>query len=232
MPHCDEDDIALMALGEPARPSDAEHLSTCAQCQQRLDDLTALVRMSRDVISADLPQVPPTLVWEGILEGVAEPASVTPLRTAAPASPRRGPRWLLLAAAAVLGVIVGGVGTALVVTRDAPAELIAQGELAPVGESPVTGTAAVQMSAAGETLTVSIPGLSSPGDGYYEVWMATPDTSTMVAIGTLNPGETATYTLPAGMSVAAYPVVDVSLEHFDGDNTHSATSIVRGTLQS
>jgi anti-sigma-K factor RskA len=67
-------------------------------------------------------------------------------------------------------------------------------------------------------------------DGYYEVWMATPDASTMVAIGTLNPGEEAVLTLPAGMDTAAFPLVDVSVEHFDGDAGHSAVSVVRGQL--
>jgi hypothetical protein len=52
----------------------------------------------------------------------------------------------------------------------------------------------------------------------------------MVAIGTLNPGETARFTLPAGMDASAFPVVDVSVEHFDGDAGHSATSVSRGVL--
>ena len=80
-------------------------------------------------------------------------------------------------------------------------------------------------------LTVSVPDLPQVDDGYYEVWMATADTSTMVAIGTLSPGAEAHFTLPAGMDLGSFPVVDVSVEHFDGDTGHSAVSVVRGDLQ-
>ena len=33
-----------------------------------------------------------------------------------------------------------------------------------------------------------------------------------------------------GLDPAAFPVVDVSVEHFDGDAGHSAVSVVRGQL--
>ena len=36
--------------------------------------------------------------------------------------------------------------------------------------------------------------------------------------------------LPAGISLADYPVVDISAEPYDGDPTHSTDSVVRGTL--
>jgi len=32
------------------------------------------------------------------------------------------------------------------------------------------------------------------------------------------------------MDVAEFPLVDVSIEHFDGDAGHSADSVVRGLL--
>jgi hypothetical protein len=38
------------------------------------------------------------------------------------------------------------------------------------------------------------------------------------------------FPLPAGMDMQAFPVVDISVEQFDGDVTHSADSVVRGTL--
>ena len=76
----------------------------------------------------------------------------------------------------------------------------------------------------------AVPELPAVEDGYYEVWMATADAGTMVAIGTLNPGEEAVLTLPAGMQTADFPLVDVSLEHYDGDPSHSAVSVVRGLL--
>ena len=83
----------------------------------------------------------------------------------------------------------------------------------------------------GAVLTVAVPDLPGVDDGYYEVWMATADAGTMVAIGTLNPGQEGQYALPEGMDVVSFPVVDVSVEHFDGEAGHSATSVVRGQLQ-
>jgi hypothetical protein len=32
------------------------------------------------------------------------------------------------------------------------------------------------------------------------------------------------------MQMASFPLVDVSVEHFDGDPSHSAVSVVRGVL--
>jgi anti-sigma-K factor RskA len=78
-------------------------------------------------------------------------------------------------------------------------------------------------------LNVSMPGLPSP-DGYYEVWMLAPDASKMISVGVLGAGEQSAFPLPAGMQLADYPVVDISLEKYDGDVTHSADSLVRGQL--
>ena len=109
-------------------------------------------------------------------------------------------------------------------------DVVASAQLAPVDGAGFAGTATVSREGEAKVLTVEVPDLPAQSDGYYEVWMATPDTTTMVAIGTLNPGETGRFTLPAGMDAADFPVVDVSVEHFDGDAGHSATSVARGTL--
>ncbi len=68
-------------------------------------------------------------------------------------------------------------------------------------------------------------------DGYYEVWMATADAGTMIALGTLAPGTEATFVLPGGLDPDTFPGVDGSHEHFDGDPEHSAESLVRGQLR-
>lgn len=52
----------------------------------------------------------------------------------------------------------------------------------------------------------------------------------MISIGMLDASEGGKFPLPAGIDLAAFPVVDISLERFDGDVTHSADSILRGTL--
>jgi hypothetical protein len=94
----------------------------------------------------------------------------------------------------------------------------------------VSGAARIERVGATTTLSVEVPGLPAVDDGYYEVWMATADAGTMVAVGTLDADGTGSITLPGGMDVAEFPLVDVSIEHFDGDAGHSADSVVRGLL--
>lgn len=36
--------------------------------------------------------------------------------------------------------------------------------------------------------------------------------------------------LPDGLDLAEFPIVDISLEQFDGDPTHSGDTIIRGIL--
>jgi hypothetical protein len=40
-----------------------------------------------------------------------------------------------------------------------------------------------------------------------------------------------TFTVPPGVSIEEYPVVDISLEPYDGDPGHSHESLLRGTLE-
>lgn len=231
MSHCDDDELALIAIGESASPEDEAHLSTCARCQSRLDQLAAVARAVREIEPDDRPIAPPESVWQGITAELSADTGA-PVTSLDDARQRRRPRlWLVAASAAAVGVLVGGGLVAVVNSTSSPDQLVASGTLDPIDNSGVTGTATVETGSAGTALTVDVPGLAAPGDGYYEVWMATPDTTTMVAVGTLSPGAPATFTLPAGLDPSAFPVVDVSLEHFDGDAGHSATSIVRGQLK-
>jgi hypothetical protein len=229
--HCDDDELSLVALGEAPGPEDEAHLQQCPRCHSRLDQMVAVVASARGITDADRPVQPPVEVWGAITRelGVAEAGNVTSI-SAAPS--RRGARpWLLAGAAAVVGVLVGGIVTAGLLEPPSSQEIVASASLDPIDASGFVGTAAVEQRDAGAVLTVSVPDLPGVPDGYYEVWMATPDTATMVAIGTLSPGQEGTFALPAGMDVEAFPVVDVSVEHFDGDAGHSAVSVVRGQLQ-
>ncbi len=230
MLHCDDEDLSLIALGETAGFDDDAHLQSCVRCQSRLDQLTAVVASARSITDEDRPGPAPADVWTAITSelGMTTPEAVTSITSAR--SARRSRAWLIAAAAAV-GVVAGGVVTAGLSGTQNPGQLVAQAELAPMAESGFAGTATVEEGPDGPVLIVAVPDLPGVDDGYYEVWMATADAGTMVAIGTLNPGQQGQYPLPAGMDVSAFPVVDVSVEHFDGDAGHSATSVVRGQLQ-
>lgn len=229
MQHCDDEVLALMALGESVDAVDEAHVQQCPRCQSRVDQLAAVVATTRSLTPADRPVAPPEAVWSGISSelGLADPPSnVVPLERAR----ARRRTWVFAAAAAVVGVAIGSVVTVGLQDSGTRADVVAQATLTPIEDSGYQGSAAVETVDGQSVLVVSVPELPAMADGYYEVWMATPDTSTMVAIGTLNPGQEARFTLPTGMDMRAFPVVDVSVEAFDGDTGHSATSVVRGQL--
>ncbi len=232
MSHCDEDALALLALGEVVDSRDVEHARDCELCGARLAEYREVVRLGRTVTADDLPAAPPAEVWEAVSAEVAQDReSLGFVRSldSAPSRRRRG-GYALAAAAAVVGLVAGSVLTTSIINRPESVQVVASAALEPIGDAGVRGSAVVEKVDGGAQLKVTVPDLPAAADGYYEVWMATADTSTMVAIGNLNPGETAVYTLPVGMDLASFPVVDVSLEHFDGDPGHSVTSVVRGTL--
>lgn len=235
MSHPDEADLALIALGEPASAADAAHLAACSRCRSRVDQLGAVVSTARTITDEDRPVAPPASVWEGIVSEVGLGDSQASVTSLGERRRRRGPVLGWLVAAAAVGVLAGATLTTVVGGAGSTdgtdgAQLLATAALEPVAESAYQGTAAVEQRGAEAVLRVSVPDLPPVEDGYYEVWMATPDAATMVAIGTLNPGEEAVLTLPAGMDTTAFPLVDVSVEHFDGDAGHSAVSVVRGQL--
>jgi anti-sigma-K factor RskA len=66
-------------------------------------------------------------------------------------------------------------------------------------------------------------------DGLREVWLLRADASGLVSLGLLD-GATGRFSIPAGIDLAEFPVVDVSAEPADGNPGHSGDSIVRGTL--
>ncbi len=76
-------------------------------------------------------------------------------------------------------------------------------------------------------LQVDLPTPPS-GDGFYEVWLLGADAGA-VALGVLESG-TGRFPVPAGVDLADYATVDVSLEPLDGDPAHSTDSVARGAL--
>lgn len=146
------------------------------------------------------------------------PATVTDL-----ASRRRIP-WVLGAVAAAVLLVVGIVA----VVRKPAAEpaVLASVSLERLGDSG-SGTAKL-VDADGELrLRVDTADLD-PGDGFLEVWMIDTEVSKLVSLGPVRPD--GTYDLPPGLDPEQFPVIDVSVEHFDGDPTHSGDSVLRGQL--
>ena len=78
-------------------------------------------------------------------------------------------------------------------------------------------------------LEVHVAAVPDAEDGYLEVWLRDEAASRMISLGTVSTQD-AVLTVPEGVRLAEYPVVDVSHEHFDGDPTHSGTSLWVGEM--
>jgi hypothetical protein len=234
-PHLDPELIALLALGET--PGTAEegaaarrHLERCPTCRAEVDELSVVSRQARLVTPGDTLVPPPPAVWDAVAAEVGRSAVAPP--SAVPA-PRRRISWLATAAAACVGLVVGGGATYAVTAaqRDAaPPTIVAEASLAPLPGATATGSAEVVTTASGPRVLVDVTGLAAP-DGYYEVWLLDPQGNRLVALGALDGSSRGSFAMPAGVAMSDYPVVDVSLEPPDGNPDHSHHSLVRGTLR-
>jgi hypothetical protein len=147
---------------------------------------------------------------------------------------RRLPRPWLLAAAAVAGLGLGAAATLALVDRFAGTggDVVATARLEPLPQWDATGSAALVVEPGGaRRLDVDLTAGGDPADpgGFHEVWLLTTDVSGLVSLGVLD-GATGSFPIPAGLDLAQFPVVDVSLEPLDGDPAHSGDSVVRGSL--
>ncbi len=232
--HVHPDDLALLALGEQAE-LDRTHLSACALCRDEVDQLRRVVTSARTVTADDTAVAPPARVWDAVaaelgLDGSASPQTDGVATVVALTRPQRRTA-LLVAAAALVGVLVGSVVTGLVLAGgDDGGGVVASADLAALPEHQGTGAAEVVGTGDNRELRLDVTGLTT-GDGFYEVWLLGADGKRLVSLGLLD-GSTASFPLPSQVDLADFPVVDVSLEPADGNPAHSGDSIVRGTLSS
>lgn len=243
MQHCDAEDLALLALNEPAPdPAVATHVHECAQCRAEVDELSKVVAIGRSIQVADQPVAPPQRVWEGITADlgtatgstVGGDASVLDLA----GERRRRRRWLPTAVAAAACLVLGGVVGSVVTRYTDPGPLRPPSVVAtttldavPGGPDPqTTGVAKIEQVDGQYVLQVDATGLRSPS-GFYEVWLMNAQNSGLVAVGTFNADQTrATFPIPAGLPLTEFNSVDISDEPFDGVPGHSAVSVLRGTF--
>ena len=154
-------------------------------------------------------------------------------------------RWrgaaALTAAAATAGLLVGlglgalpgsspGVGESPGQPGRGEPTVQAQVSLQPLGDIRAEGSAVLTEESGRRSIEVVITGLPAAAAGaYYEVWLIDRGVARLVSLGPLD-AERTTFPVPAGLDLAAYPVLDVSVETFDGDPGHSSDSVVRGIL--
>ena len=260
MQHLDPERLTLLALSEPAEVEDAEltaHLEQCVLCRSEVETLRRTVDLARETVDyRDEEPRAPEAVWTRISAdlGLADASADSgpgPDAHERPsgrhhrpdgdvvgpegAAPRLGrSRWgpvVALAAAVAVGVVGtlvavrpwgSGTGTPAVASSTATLEPVAGG---PGG---VSGRAVVREGQDGPELDVSAAGLPLQ-QGYYEVWVFD-GARNMVSVGVLGPGSAATLPLPPTLDLRTYHVIDISEERYDGDQTHSKASVLRGTL--
>ena len=165
------------------------------------------------------------------------PEQPQPLPPVVPISSRNRRRvWPLLVAAVLVGIIGGfGAGALSNLFGDRFAT-VAEADLEPLPGQQGAGSARVEVSSDGQRDIVvtladgAVP--SAPGDASLrEVWLLNADASGLVSLGLLD-GSSGRFVLPAGVDIDQFPLVDVSIEHADGDPGHSGDSVVRGQLHS
>lgn len=231
--HVDPDLLALLALGEEvARPSDRDHIAGCPTCAEDLKNLSRAATIGRSTLDAGELIEPAPRVWSRIAEEVglpAEPAVASAVVSPLPERSRR--RWMpaLVAACVAVGLASGALIT-WAALRPASETVLASATLDAFPAWPgASGTAQVTASPdGGRTISVELDDPDS-NDGYREVWLITSDTTKLVSLGVVR-GSEGTFTIPDGIDITSYDLVDISAEPFDGDPAHSGDSIVRGQL--
>ncbi|MBG6225432.1 hypothetical protein IWX63_002004 [Arthrobacter sp. CAN_A2] len=247
MQHLDPDAVGLAALGEPLEPLSAEHLGQCGTCAAEVDGLHSVVAIAKADGSVSVLERPDPAVWEAIKAELGLPAglradgaesrsgSSTNVRSLAAARELPGrrsrqfsTRWLAVAAG--VGVLVGG-GALWGWESLRPGEnvvILAQAELDPLPGFSGSGEATISRADNGiRSLDVDLTGATP--EGFRQVWLIAPDLQEMYSVGLLE-ADHGSFTVPADIDLAQYPIVDISDEPFDGDPAHSSVSMVRGTI--
>ncbi len=237
MSHLDDEVIAAAALGEQIDAEQRAHLEACTLCAGHLHDIEDLAARAGSVHRPEPLLVPPARVWDAIVAELAsdepQPAAASgtaPPGELAPVTPirRRFSGWLVAAAASV-GLVVGGVGVGLFLASADDVVVVASAPLANLQTEAPAGTAQVENRPDGSQVLVVDTEYKTVSDGDLEVWLIDPNIEGMVSLGFLTSSH-AEFAIPPGYDPAAYPIVDISIEPRDGVPTHSGDSIVRGVL--
>jgi len=253
--HPDDETLAVVALGEPPDDLVAAHVAGCSQCRAEVDSFARVVTAGRSLDSSyERLEVPPRAVWDRIAADLGINPALLPDATGAPAaavvadaevhqlSDRRSrpparvfteggdrtrSRWGVLVAASVASALAGVGVTLGWQALDDPA-VVASAVLRPLPDKAASGDVILIGSGEERELNLRLD-VDAPSDAYLQVWLMSPDAQRMVPVGVVEDG-VGFWRVPAGLDIAEFPLVDVSIEPFDGNAAHSSDSLVRGTL--
>ncbi len=257
--HSDPDILAMMAMSEPDIPlADELHVQDCPECLEELNSLMRVTTLARSGSPLEHPlDAPGPAVWGSISRalGLAADVMPAPFETAAafetaalfepePALPiasrssgrvrrtHRRRRRLLVSALAVV-VSAGAIliaTTVLAPKSEVPKPtVLAEARLKALPDwTGASGEAVVEKTGSERQIVVTVSE-PRPVPGYREVWLISSNLTKMISMGVLV-GTEGSFTIPADVNLADYPIVDVSSEKPDGNPAHSGDSIVRGTL--
>ncbi|MDX6367136.1 MAG: hypothetical protein QOK30_2212 [Nocardioidaceae bacterium] len=243
--HVDRETLASLALGEPVPADVAAHVAGCDTCGRHVESLRPVVAIGRALQPEDLvTTAPPAHVWERIAaETGVGGAPSAPKATLVRPQPRAGRgeaarerpapsigsrrlAWVL--AAAVVGAVAGAAGTlGWQSLHSAGPRVVASATLRPLPTKQGTGTAEIEDVNDQRELAVRVTAPPTRR-AYLEVWLMS-DPKHLISLGTLQ-SSSGRFTLPAGLDLSKYTIVDVSVEPYDGNPAHSTDSLVRGSL--
>jgi anti-sigma-K factor RskA len=174
---------------------------------------------------------PPAMLWDRIAEELGEESdndrrerprsgSVTPMRWKRP----------LMAAAAVAGAFALGAGTMAALNGDDSKTDPGRTVMARVALDALKGEGSGEgtMYETSDGLELDLAMTLPKTKGYYEVWLLDANAKRLVSLGPIRPD--GRYEVPKGLDPGNFPVVDVSVEDFDGNPAHSGDSLLRGEL--
>lgn len=238
-PHVDVAGYVLGTLSEGERQTFEQHLASCPSCRRELEELRDLPVLLQEAERVAAPSAePPPDLEARVLGAVArepdhrsEPAPQ--LRTVPASRPRRPvwrPGWAVAAAAALVLVFAGGVGTGRVLPTGGqqsppppqpPAQTV---HLVAANGSQASGTATLRTSNGQTAITMTARGLPPPPPGYaYTCWLVAPDDTPQhqdrVSVGTFTTTGTQPVTLrwDTAADRSRFPTMGVTLEPQNGN---------------
>jgi len=201
-----------------------------------------IIEMVRKVEPHDFDRIaPPPVVWNNVLSELtpeiattAEPEVVAPTAIARKQSTSWFTPSRLLSTAAVTLLMVG-VAVAVVTNRgdDVPITELASAVMTDEDlQIPTDETASARFYCQGEEcfVEVDLTGLPDAGDENLELWIIDGAVEDIRPIGLVTE-QKQTFALPADATPESFPIIDISFEPDDGDETHSGQSVLRGIFE-